>query len=458
MTLRFMILPTMLLGTMLAGRTQAHFLFVRILPPAEGGRAAEVYFSELAEAGDPRFVDKIAGTQLWLQKSPGVFEPLVVHKAHDRLRAWLPASGSTVVVGRCQYGVLARPMQTPFLLRHFPKAVAGNPDELNRMKAHGKLPLEIVMTSEGGGLQFVALKDGQPVPRADFITVDAKLNNTKLTAGTDGKAAWKPSQPGVYSVYTRDTRKESGTADGKNYEEVRDFATVAFTWPLERTDADDAAVSLFEEAIAARAQWRHFPGFTARIAGNLDGRAFTGKVEIDAKGEVSFSDDKQDREESVSGWVQEQLESIVLHRMARPASPDRARPVLRFGESRADHPFGRLLIFDGGKFASSYRIKERQIMVVNRDMGKENMTITTLENHKNAEGKYLPKSYVVRYWDAQSGRLTRSETVQDEWQRLGSWDLPVSRTVTAASDAGLSTKSFTLSKHELTKAGSSTKD
>ena len=52
------------------GRAEAHFLFVRVLPPAEGGRSAEVYFSELAEAGDPRFVERIAHTQLWLQATP----------------------------------------------------------------------------------------------------------------------------------------------------------------------------------------------------------------------------------------------------------------------------------------------------------------------------------------------------------------------------------------------------
>ena len=52
-----------------ASPAQAHFLFIRILPPAEGGRAAEVYFSELAEAGDPRFIEKIARTELWLHET-----------------------------------------------------------------------------------------------------------------------------------------------------------------------------------------------------------------------------------------------------------------------------------------------------------------------------------------------------------------------------------------------------
>ena len=76
----------------LGSRADAHFLFIRVLPAAEGGRAAEVYFSELAEAGDPRYVAKIAGSQLWLSTTPGQFEPLTVHKANDRLRAWVPGS------------------------------------------------------------------------------------------------------------------------------------------------------------------------------------------------------------------------------------------------------------------------------------------------------------------------------------------------------------------------------
>src|SRR5262245_37331621 len=103
----------------------AHFLFIHIGPPAAGGRSAEVYFSEVAQAGDPTFIDKIAHTELWVQKKPGEFNAIRVHKAADRLRAILPASGSLVVIGECQYGVIARSGQTPFLLRYYPKAVAG---------------------------------------------------------------------------------------------------------------------------------------------------------------------------------------------------------------------------------------------------------------------------------------------------------------------------------------------
>lgn len=441
------------LSASFATQAHAHFLFVRVLPPAEGGRAAEVYFSELAEAGDPRFVDKIAHTQLWLQTTPGKFEPLKVHKAPDRLRAWLPYAGSVVVAGECRYGVLARPKQTPFLLRHYPKAIAGSPEQLNKMEPHGKLPLEIVAAIDGDRVRLTALRNGKPVPKVEFITIDAQLKNDKLTADDEGKAAWKPPAPGNYSVYTRYTAKEAGELEGTKYEEIRDFATIAFTWPLERTDADPAAVALFEEALAARAQWKDFPGFSAAIKGSLDGRLCQGTVDIDAKGKVSFADVDPSQAEAVAPWVVEQLESIVLHRQARAAaSKDRPKPVLRFAEFKDDHPLGRLLIFDGGKFASSYRVKDKQIMVVNRHAGKENMTITVLDNERNADGLFLPHSYTVQYWDASTGELKRTETIQDRWQRVGSWDLPAQHTVSTATAAGLSVRSFTLSKHELLKS------
>ena len=98
---------------------------------------------------------------------------------------------------------------------------------------------------------------------------------------------------------------------------------------------------------------------------------------------------------------------------------------------------------------SSYRIKDRQITVVNRRMGKQNMTITVLDNDKNAEGQFLPHSYVVNYWDAATGKLNRVETFQERWRRIGSWDLPVMRSILTASESGLSVKVVEFSKHEV---------
>jgi hypothetical protein len=430
-----------------AAEAQAHYLFIHIGPPAEAGRAAEVYFSEQAEAGDPRFIEKIAHTQLWLQQTPGTFQPLKVQKGEDRLRAPLPVAGSLSVVGICEYGVLGKP-KAPFLLRHFPKAVAGEPAEINRLQPCDKVPLEIVPTVEAEQIRFLVLREGKPVPGAVLITVASDLSNEKLTTGADGRAAWKPPRPGKYSVYTSEVKKVAGKFRDKAYDEIRDFATLAFRWPLAPKGADAAAVALFEEAIAARASWKNFPGFKAQIKGKIDGRPFSGSVTISSKGAVELAID----DEVVDGWVQGQLESIVMHRAAREGSSKAEKPVLRFADFEEDHPLGRLLIFEGGSFASSYRVKDRQLRVVNRHLGKQYMTITVLDNEQTREGQFLPRSYTVQYWDAATGALQRTEAVTESWARLTSWDLPLHHTVTTASGNGLSVRSFTLSKHELLKA------
>ena len=435
----FIILFTWLGSTTAA---HAHFLFVRILPPAEGGRFGEVYFSDAADAGDPRFIEKIAGTKLWLQAKPGIFEPLTVHKAADRLRAMVPASGCFAIVGECTYGVLGRAKQPSFLLRHYPKAVAGAADAVAGLLPRPEIPFEIHMRPDAKGVELVALRQGKPVPNAKFSAVAADLKSVDFSADAQGKARWQPPAPGAYAVYAGQTLHEAGTYQGKKYEEIREFTTIAYTWPLEGQGADPAAVKMFQEAMAARAAWKSFPGFSAEVAARVDGRTWKGAATISAKGDVEL----EMPDEVATPWVQEQLESLVLHRLARPEGKP---PVLRFADQDLTHPLGRLLLFEGGQFASSYRVKDKQIMVVNRQMGKRNMTITVLDNDKNADGQFLPRSYTVQYWDAATGQLARSEAIQNRWARVGAWDLPTQLTTVTSSGTGQSVKTMSLAKHRL---------
>ena len=104
-----------LAGLVHADAAHGHFLFIRIGAHAEAGRTVEVFFSERAEAGDPRFIEKVATTKLSVQSPPGKFRPLKVRRGTDRLRACLPSSGSVSVDGELVYGVVTR--KVPFLLR-----------------------------------------------------------------------------------------------------------------------------------------------------------------------------------------------------------------------------------------------------------------------------------------------------------------------------------------------------
>ncbi len=420
---------------------QAHFLFVRISPLGEGGRRAEVFFSEKAEAGDPRFIAKLTGTKLWVQPKPGAFEELPVKPGIDRLRAPLPASGSIAVIGVCDYGVRAQANKPSFLLRYYPKAVAGSPNDVNAFKPKPEVPFEIVPRFEGDSATFTVLVDGKPASGIKLTTVDIDLTNHTFVTNDAGQASWKPGK-GEFSVYAERVVKTPGVRDGASYVEIREFTTVAFRYPLERDDADSEAVAEFEKAIASRAQWTKFPGFSAKISGVIEGRDFNGTVEVpaDGKPKLSLDDDVH------AGWIADQLGSIVLHRKAEATSD---RPVLRFADDDATHPLGRLLEFEGGRFASSYRIKDGHITTVNRDMGSSSLTIVNLDTAKNAEGKELPKTYLVQVWDAKSGALTRSESVSDAWKRVGAFDLPESHTVVTSNNQGVIVREFLLSEIKL---------
>jgi hypothetical protein len=432
-----------LFAALVPAQARAHFLFIRVNPTAEAGRYAEVFFSEQAEAGDPKFVDRFVGSKLWIQQEPGEFRPLVLTKAVDRLRAKLPAMGSVSVIGISEYGVIARPNQTPFLLRYYPKAIAGSPADLARMKPKADAALEIVADVVDDSLRLKLLVGGKPMPGAEFSSVAADLTEDKITAGPDGVATWKPPTAGRFSIYTRRDQKTAGEVDGKKYDEIREFATLALEWPLGREGADPEAVTLFEGAIASRAQWKDFPGFSADVTGTIEGRPFDGKLTVSSEGRVEMTSD----EDVAKAWVADQLGSLAMHRRSETAtSPP---PVLRFADSDDENPLGRLLLFQGGRFASSYRVKDGRITEVNRHVGKMDMTILSLDDTKNAEGRDLPRGYVVQYWDAATGALDRVETVRDTWTRVGAFDLPVEHTVTNASGKGLTVRSFTLTGHKL---------
>ena len=138
---------------------------------------------------------------------------------------------------------------------------------------------------------------------------------------------------------------------------------------------------------------------------------------------------------------------MVIHRV--PSSGIRSNPVLSFSDTDVDHPLGRLLTFHGGRFASTYRVREDEITVVNRNLSRENMSLQMLDSERNAEGKVLPRAYQVQYRDAETGTLTRVETMRNRWQRVGTLDLPESLCQTVSSAGGVSVRSMKLSSIKL---------
>jgi hypothetical protein len=199
---------------------------------------------------------------------------------------------------------------------------------------------------------------------------------------------------------------------------------------------------MFEKALAARAAWNDFRGFSGSVSVYLDGRQHQGAVKVKADGDVEFGGEPKLEDEAACDWLRDQLHSMVIHRV--PASGIRSKPVLCFADTETEHPLGRLLTFHGGRFASTYRIRDDEIIVVNRNLGTENMSLQMLESERNPEGKVLPRAYQVQYRDAETGSITRVETIRNRWQRIGKFDLPESLNQTVSSAGGVSVRSMKL--------------
>ena len=123
-----------------------------------------------------------------------------------------------------------------------------------------------------------------------------------------------------------------------------------------------------------------------------------------------------------------------------------------FEDDNADHPLGRAIRVLDDAFHSSYRIRDRQVIVVNRDAPGARFTITVMENVVNKEGKFLPACFVVNTWDAKTNALASSEAHHQTWKRVGAFDLPESLTVAKATAEKQEARSLKLSEVRLTPA------
>lgn len=458
---------------LLAGLTmpaQAHFVW--ILPstnPKELGKAEVVFSDELAsDSAVP--IKKIAGTELFLRGADGQKTKVKSTEGKASLVVGADIKEPQVLAGLTKYGVLKKAQDEPFLLIYHSKAILGWPFTAECCQPWHALALEIVPVLEGTGTKtHVAgvrvFWQGKPLAKAEVILLGTK-DVPPIDGPTDAQGYFKEGfaankEPGLHGLRVVHKEAKAGEVDGKKYAEVRHYATLVWASPAPGKETttrpsqpDPLATKLLSEARAARASWAKFPGFIADLEVNFGGKLEKGRLEVNADGKVKV--ELTDKE--MLPWVKKQLGSLVAHRLE--GGPDKETPCA-FTDGVRNHPVGRAITVLNDELHSSYRIRDKQILEVNRTMGEERFTITVLENLQNADKKFLPTSYVVSSWNARSGALVRSQAFHDTWTRIGGFDLPSEMTVVMARPAttdqagvtagGLDIRRITVSNHKLTK-------
>lgn len=221
------------------------------------------------------------------------------------------------------------------------------------------------------------------------------------------------------------------------------LAAVARAEDAEPSDPEAEAVML--RAHQARSGWETgFPGFSASVAATIDGDRVEGTVTVRPDGEVEVDLPAGPAAE----WVQRQLASIAMHRTAGA----RDRYDVSFADGETDHPLGRLIRFHGGTTHSVYRIKDDVITEVHRQIEGQRFTISVTHTDRTPEGKTLTRHFNVSYWDAESGDLVSNDDFQDDWTRLGDFDLPARRLMIHTAKGQRQVSEFVLSDPRLLEA------
>jgi hypothetical protein len=226
------------------------------------------------------------------------------------------------------------------------------------------------------------------------------------------------------------------------------LAAVAADKPM----ADPEATKLLADARAARAVYKDFPGFTADLVVNVEGKVMNWKAEVSPAGKVAItSEQKKPGPDAHEGakWAEGTLASIIGHRLDSGAGEEQTP--CAFADNDRDNPLGRAIRVLNDEFHSSYRIRDRQVIVVNRTMREARFTITVLENHQTSDGKFLPVSYVVNTWDLKTDALKSSAAHHQTWQRVGPYDLPHETLVVTATSGKQEARSLALTNCKLGK-------
>jgi uncharacterized GH25 family protein len=447
-----------------AAPAQAHFVW---LLPAEKGREVRMVFSDGLAPDKAEFLKMIAHAKLYARDADGKDTALKHAQAEDVLAASVPGKGPCAVVADCTYGVTARGKAPPFLLVYHARTFVGLGDKAPAealLKTPDEMPLDVVPVFSTKGLTAVrVLRRGKPLAGAEvaLLTPGAKKSATHKT-DNNGQVAVAGDKAGLYGVRAGHVEKKAGEHNGKAYKTVRRYATLTLRVGENKEEAaarraaerflvadkarpreDPEASKLLTEARGTRAVWNDFPGFTADVVANVDGKPATGKLEVSAKGKATLT-----LEGPAAEWARATLKSTVAHRMPGGASQETP---CAFPDEVTDHPLGRAVRVLNDEFHSSYRIRDRQILVVNRRMGGSRFTITVIENKQNEEKKYLPAVYVVNTWDPKTEALKSSVTHHETWVRVGKFDLPATLLAVRASAGKLEAKSLKLSNHRLVK-------
>jgi hypothetical protein len=198
---------------------------------------------------------------------------------------------------------------------------------------------------------------------------------------------------------------------------------------------DTQARDLFRTAYENRYTWdSNFPGLTANVSVSLNGSVRTGKARITPEQAVEVVMDEPkliDRttrtpsgeEKTVSvdeeqEWLTNQLKDVVTHRKRK--SFEDAHGKSSFSMGAADDTGAVEILVQGDSMGSNYKVRNNEICLVSRVMGRMAFVINHLDHLDTGEG-YISSAYSAVFRNPQNDEIMRQAKFEDIYEKVGNY-------------------------------------
>ncbi|AFY75302.1 Protein of unknown function (DUF3386) [Synechococcus sp. PCC 7502] len=204
-----------------------------------------------------------------------------------------------------------------------------------------------------------------------------------------------------------------------------------------------SARDLFQAAYENRYTWdSNFPGFSADVSVSIDGMTRTGRATItkDLTVEVIMDDQKlitrtsrtpSGEEKTITvdeeqEWLTNQLKDVVTHRKRKSFEDAHGKSSFSMGDRDASGAVE--ILVSGDSMGSNYKVKDNQISLVSRVMGRIGFVINHLAHLDTGEG-YISSAYNAIFRNPQTDAITRQAKFEDNYEKIGNYYVMTSQFV-----------------------------
>ncbi|NER02964.1 MAG: DUF3386 domain-containing protein [Okeania sp. SIO3C4] len=204
------------------------------------------------------------------------------------------------------------------------------------------------------------------------------------------------------------------------------------------------ARDLFKAAYEHRYTWDpNFPGYSADIELKQGSELYNGQISIKADFTVEVTGIS---DEEVQQSVYTQLRDVVTHRKRSSFEASHGKNNFSLGDQ--DETGAVEILVEGDAMGSNYKVRDREICLVSRVMGRMAFVINTHKSLDTGEG-FVATNYNAIFRNPQTNEVIRELEFEDSYEKIGSYYIMTRQVVNSTEKGQVTITEFNYSNIKL---------